>query len=57
MRRRLDRSTVIGFALVAISAVIYWLANRDFDAYRGDFFYLADAFLHGRTWLSVVIRS
>ena len=26
-------------------------ANRGFDAGRGDFFYLADAFLHGRTWL------
>ena len=24
-----------------------------FDAGRGDFFYLADAFLHGRTWLDV----
>ena len=33
------------------SALIYWLANRQFDAGRGDFFYLADAFLHGRTWL------
>ena len=26
--------------------------DRDFDAGRGDFFYLADAFLHGRTWLT-----
>ena len=25
---------------------------RGFDAGRGDFFYLADAFLHGRTWLT-----
>ena len=32
---------------------LYWLANRAFDAQRGDFFYLADAFLHGRTWLTV----
>jgi hypothetical protein len=48
---RLDRRTVVGFALVAISAVIYWLADRNFNATRGDFFYLADAFLHGRTWL------
>ena len=31
--------------------VVYWLCNRYFDAGRGDFFYLADAFLHGRTWL------
>ena len=42
---------MLGFGLVAVSAVIYWLANRDYDAGRGDFFYLADAFLHGRTWL------
>jgi hypothetical protein len=41
----------VGLAVVAISAVLYWLANRQFDAHRGDFFYLADAFLHGRTWL------
>ncbi len=27
------------------------MANRQFDAGRGDLFYLADAFLHGRTWL------
>jgi hypothetical protein len=48
-----DRGTVVGFALVAIAAVVYWLADRRFDAGRGDFFYLADAFLHGRTWLAV----
>jgi hypothetical protein len=34
-----------------VAGLIYWLAARDFDAGRGDFFYLADAFLHGRTWL------
>jgi hypothetical protein len=27
-------------------------SNRNFNAGRGDFFYLADAFLHGRTWLT-----
>ena len=53
MTRSVDRETVAGFALVAVSAVLYWLANRQFDAGRGDFFYLADAFLHGRTWLDV----
>ena len=42
----------IGLALAALSGVIYWLADRQFDARRGDFFYLADAFLHGRTWLT-----
>ena len=51
MPRRPDRMTAIGFGVVAISAVIYWWVSKDFDAFRGDFFYLADAFLHGRTWL------
>jgi len=51
MPRRLDRTTAIGFWLVVISAVVYWFANRDFNAGRGDFFYLAEAFLNGRTWL------
>jgi hypothetical protein len=46
-----SRGTLVGFALVGISAVLYWLAARDYDAGRADFFYLADAFLHGRTWL------
>ena len=43
----------VGLSLVAVSALIYWLAARDFDAGRGDFFYLSDAFLNGRTWLEV----
>ncbi len=47
----MKRATVVGLGLVAVSAVLYWLAARDFDAGRGDFFYLADAFLHGRTWI------
>jgi hypothetical protein len=51
--RSIDRGTLAGFAVIAVSAVLYWLANRQFDAGRGDFFYLADAFLHGRTWLDV----
>jgi hypothetical protein len=41
----------VGVGVTAVSALIYWLSNRAFDAGRGDFFYLADAFLHGRTWL------
>jgi hypothetical protein len=45
------RSVLVGAGIVGLSAVVYWLAARDFDAGRGDFFYLADAFLHGRTWL------
>jgi hypothetical protein len=51
LARRFDRGVVVGLVVVAVSAFIYWYANRDFDAGRGDFFYLADAFLHGRTWL------
>lgn len=51
MTRR--RPEVLGWALVLGSAMLYWLANRLFDAGRGDFFYLAEAFLHGRTWLEV----
>ncbi|MEX1173134.1 MAG: hypothetical protein WEG56_11045 [Chloroflexota bacterium] len=47
------RDVLVGLAIVAVSAVIYWLANRQFDAGRGDFFYLAEAFLQGRTWLTV----
>ncbi len=43
---------MVGFGVVAVSAVLYWLAARDFDAGRGDLFYLAEAFLQGRTWLN-----
>jgi hypothetical protein len=43
---------LVGFGLVLGSALLYWFADRQFDAGRGDFFYLADAFLHGRTWLT-----
>jgi hypothetical protein len=50
--RRFDRGVIVGLVVVAVSAVIYWFADRDFDAGRGDFFYLADSFLHGRTWLT-----
>ena len=50
---RIDRATWVGLAFVAVSALIYWLCNRDYDATRGDLFYLADSFLHGHTWLDV----
>ena len=50
-RSTLDRATLLGLGLVAVSAVVYWLCDRAYDAGRGDLFYLADAFLHGRTWL------
>jgi hypothetical protein len=45
-----DRGAWIGLALTAAAVVVYWLSNRLFDAQHADFFYLADAFLHGRTW-------
>ena len=48
----MKRETLAGVGIVAVSAIAYWLADRGFDAGRGDFFYLADAFLHGRTWLT-----
>ena len=48
---RLDTAAWIGILLTIGAGVVYWLSNRLFDASRGDFFYLADAFLHGRTWL------
>lgn len=37
--------------VAGVATVIYWLCARQFDAGRGDFFYLAEAFLDGRTWL------
>jgi hypothetical protein len=42
---------VVGTGLVVLAFIVYLLCNRQFSAGRGDFFYLADAFLHGRTWL------
>jgi hypothetical protein len=48
---RLTRGAVVGLGMAALAGIVYWLSGKDFDAGRGDFFYLADAFLHGRTWL------
>jgi hypothetical protein len=53
MTGRIGRAGAMGWAVVAVAAFVYWLADRTFDAGRGDFFYLADAFLHGRSWLDV----
>lgn len=53
MNGRVTRGTWIGFIVATGSAIVYWLCARGFDAGRGDFFYLADAFLHGRTWLDL----
>jgi hypothetical protein len=52
-RLRLDGATGFGLLVMAAAGLIYWLSDKNFDATRGDFFYLADAFLHGRTWLDV----
>jgi hypothetical protein len=51
--RRPSTDLLVGLAVVGVSAVLYWLANRQFDAFRGDLFYLADAFLHGRASLDI----
>jgi hypothetical protein len=49
------RAALVGAAVVVGSFVVYWLSDRFFNAGRGDLFYLADAFLHGRTWIDVVL--
>ena len=46
---------LVGIGVAAAAFVVYWLCNRSFNAGRGDLFYLADAFLHGRTWIDVVL--
>jgi hypothetical protein len=50
---RFGRDAWIGLALTAVAALVYWYSNRLFDAKHADFFYLADAFLHGRTWIAI----
>lgn len=50
-RLQIDRPVLIGVGLIVASLVIYWFCSREFDAGRGDFFYLAEAFLQGRTYL------
>lgn len=43
---------ILAAGLVVFGFAVYLASNRNFNAGRGDFFYLADAFLHGRTWLT-----
>jgi hypothetical protein len=45
----------LGLAVTLAAFIVYWLSDRYFDATRGDLFYLADAFLHGRTWITVAL--
>ena len=49
------RGLLIGLGVFVAAFLVYWLSNRLYDATRGDLFYLADAFLHGRTWIEVVL--
>jgi hypothetical protein len=51
VRGRFDRATAVGLGVVSVSLALYLVANHAFNAGRGDFFHLADAFLNGRTWL------
>jgi hypothetical protein len=44
-------AALVGLGIAVGAFFVYWFCDRSFDAGRGDFFYLADAFLHGRTWL------
>lgn len=53
MIARPSSATIVGWGIVAASALIFWLSNRMFDAGRGDFFYLADAFIRGQAALDV----
>ena len=39
----------VATVLVVVSFFVFLLSARTFDALRPDFFYLADAFLHGRS--------
>jgi hypothetical protein len=41
----------VGVGIAVAAFLVYWLTNRSFEAGRGDFFYLAEAFLHGRSWI------
>jgi hypothetical protein len=45
------RATWIGLAVVGVAAFVYWAGNQYYNSSRGDLFWLADAFLNGRTWL------
>ena len=45
----------VAAVLMIVGFFVFWASNHAFDAGRGDFFYLADAFLHGRTWLTTAL--
>jgi hypothetical protein len=43
---------LVGWGLVGLAALVYWLSNR-LRTDRPDFFYLAQAFDQGKTWLDI----
>lgn len=45
------RGVIVGILVAAMAFLLYAASSFRFDAGRPDFFYLADAFLHGRYWL------
>jgi hypothetical protein len=47
----------VGIGVSAAAFTIYWLANRSFNAGHADFFYLADAFLHGKSWIDRMLGA
>ena len=49
------RNAAVALAVAAAAFLLYWISDRNYDAGRGDLFYLADAFLHGRTWIDVTL--
>jgi hypothetical protein len=46
------RRILLGWLLVGLAAIVYWLSNRFYND-RPDFFYLAQAFDQGKTWLDI----
>ncbi len=49
--RRRGLAALVGILVLAASFVVLYWSARGFSAGRPDFYYLADALLHGRTWL------
>lgn len=59
VRSRLDdegagrwRAWFAAGAVLGVAWLLFWLSAREVPWVRRDFFFLADAFLHGRTWLT-----
>jgi hypothetical protein len=50
-----SRGPLVAAVVMLVGFLIYWASDHAFDSGRGDFFYLADAFLHGRTWLTTAL--